>query len=137
MRGSSPRQQRTAAERREQAFALQLAGADLRTIAKSVGYANAAAAKAAIDRAIEESITREHLDNIDQLRRIEVMRLDRLQAAFWPKALKDRDKKAADIVLKCISGRDRLQGLAAPVKVEHSGEVTEYHIVGVDPEDLV
>ena len=63
---------------------------------------------------------------------------DRLQAAFWSPAVKDRDKKAADIVLKCIRGRIELRGLAAPAKVEHSGEVsTEYRIVGFDPEELV
>ncbi|MFC8465985.1 hypothetical protein [Streptomyces sp. NPDC057250] len=137
MRGSSPRQTLTAAERRHQALALQIAGADLRHIAATIGYANASAAKAAIDRAIEESIAREHAE-IDDLRRLEVMRLDRLQAAFWGKAVKDKDKKAADIVLKCINARERLQGLAAPVQVKHSGELTtEYRIVGVDPDELV
>ncbi|MFC8723735.1 hypothetical protein [Streptomyces bacillaris] len=134
--GSSPDQRLSAAQRRKKALALQLAGIDLRTIADQVGYANAAAAKAGIDRAIEESIVREK-NEVDELRRREVMRVDRLQAAFWTPAIKDRDKKAADIVLKCIGIRDRLQGLSAPVQVEHSGEITEYHIVGVDPEDLV
>ncbi|WP_328427895.1 hypothetical protein [Streptomyces sp. NBC_00443] len=135
--GSSPRQRLTAAQRRKQALGLQLAGVDLRTIADQVGYADASAAKKAIDRAIEESIARDK-DDVDALRRAEVMRYDRLQAAFWSPAVKDRDKKAADIVLKCIAGRERLQGLAAPAKVEHSGEVTtEYRIVGFDPEELV
>jgi hypothetical protein len=135
--GSSPRQRLSAAERRKQAFGLWLAGVDLRTIAGQIGYADASATKKAIDRAIEESIAREKED-VTALRRAEVMRYDRLQAAFWTPAVKDRDKKAADIVLKCIAGRERLQGLAAPAKIEHSGEVTtEYHIVGLDPEDLV
>ncbi|MFD8509692.1 hypothetical protein ACFV27_00900 [Streptomyces antimycoticus] len=135
--GSSPRQRLSAAERRKQAFALWLAAVDLRTIAAQVGYADASAAKKAIDRAIEESIAREKED-VDALRRTEVMRYDRLQAAFWSPAIKDRDKKAADIVLKCIAGRERLQGLAAPAKVEHSGEVTtEYRIIGLDPDELV
>jgi hypothetical protein len=135
--GSSPRQRLTAAQRRKQALALQLAGVDLRTIADEVGYADASAAKKAIDRAVEESIAREKEDT-DALRRAEIMRLDRVQAAFWSPAVKDRDKKAAEIVLKCIRGRIDLSGLAAPAKVEHSGEVTtEYRIVGFDPEELV
>ena len=135
--GSSPRQRMTAAQRRKQALGLQLAGVDLRTIAEQVGYADASAAKKAIDRAIADSIAREEAD-VDALRLDEVMRLDRLQAAFWSPAVKDRDKKAADIVLKCIRGRIELRGLAAPAKVEHSGEVsTEYRIVGFDPEELV
>ena len=135
--GSSPRQRMTAAQRRKQALGLQLAGVDLRTIAEQVGYADASAAKKASDRAIADSIAREEAD-VDALRLDEVMRLDRLQAAFWSPAVKDRDKKAADIVLKCIRGRIELRGLAAPAKVEHSGEVsTEYRIVGFDPEELV
>lgn len=135
--GSSPRQRLSAAQRRKQALGLHLAGVDLRTIAEQVGYADHSAAGKAIDRAIEESIAREKA-SIDELRRREVMRYDRLQAAFWTPAVKDRDKKAADVVLKCIAGRERLQGLAAPTKLEHSGEVTtEYRIVGIDPEDLV
>ncbi|MGA5202786.1 hypothetical protein [Streptomyces variegatus] len=135
--GSSPRQRLSAAQRRKQALGLWIAAVDLRTIAEQVGYADASAAKKAIDRAIADSIAREQED-IDALRRDEVMRLDRLQAAFWSPAVKDRDKKAADIVLKCIRGRVELRGLAAPAKVEHSGEVTtEYRIVGLDPEELV
>lgn len=135
--GSSPRQRMTAAARRKQALALHLAGVDLRTIAEQVGYADASAAKKGIDRAIADSIARDELA-IDELRQNEVMRYDRLQAAFWTSAVKDRDKKAADVVLKCIAGRERLLGLAAPAKVEHSGEVaTEYRIVGIDPEELI
>ncbi|WP_328638388.1 hypothetical protein [Streptomyces canus] len=135
--GSSPRQRMTAAQRRKQALGLWIAAVDLRTIADQVGYADASAAKKAIDRAIAESIAREQQDT-DALRRDEIMRLDRVQAAFWSPAIKDRDKKAAEIVLKCIAGRVDLRGLKAPAKVEHSGEVTtEYRIVGFDPEELV
>lgn len=132
---SSPRQRMNAAERRRKALALQLAGADLRAIAEQVGYATPSAAKTAIDRAIEESTAREK-QSVDEMRQLEVLRLNRLQAAYWTPALKG-DKKAADIVLKCAAARDRLQGLAAPTKVEHSGEITEYRIVGIDPSEIV
>lgn len=159
--GASPRQRLTAAQRRRQAVKLQLSGADLRTIAEQVGYANASSAKKAIDReiresaererrkkaqalflagvdirsigeqlqyedlialrkeidlAIEESIAREHA-SIDELRRDEIMRYNRLQSAFWTKAIKDKNTKAADVVLRCIAGRERLQGLQAPTRV--------------------
>lgn len=113
--GSSPRQRMNAAERRKQALGLWLAAVDLRTIASQVGYANAAAAKTAIERAIEESIVREH-DDIDTLRRDEILRYDRLQAAHWGRALKG-DAKSSDIVLKCIQGREQLRGLRAPTRV--------------------
>ncbi|PSK57968.1 hypothetical protein B0E38_01813 [Streptomyces sp. 111WW2] len=113
--GASPRQRLSAAERRRKALGLWLAAVDLRTIADQVGYASAGAAKNAIDRAIEESVAREH-ENIDEQRRAEVMRYDRLQAAHWGKALKG-DPKSSDVVLKCIEGRERLRGLRAPTRV--------------------
>lgn len=141
MRGKSPRQRLTAAERRRQALGLYLAGVDLGTIAQQVGYANASNAHRAIRQAIEESTVREQIAReeaaMDEMRRLEIMRYDRLQAAFWGAAVKDKDRHAANIVLKCMRGRDDLQGLSAPRKVEHSGEVTTYEIVGVDPEELV
>lgn len=113
---ASDRQRLSAAARRKQALQLQLAGVDLRTIAEQVGYADASAAKKAIDRAITESIARERAD-LDAIRSLEVMRYDRLQATFWTKAVKDKDVKAAAVVLKCMQGRERLQGTAAPTRI--------------------
>lgn len=141
MRGKSPRQRLTAAERRRQALGLYLAGVDLGTIAQQVGYANSSNAHRAIRQAIDESTARDALareeETIDDMRRLEIMRADRLQAAFWSAAVKDKDWRAANVVLKCMKVRDEMQGLSAPRKVEHSGEVTTYEIIGVDPEDLV
>ncbi|MFM9590728.1 hypothetical protein ACKI16_29500 [Streptomyces scabiei] len=103
-------------ERRRTALQLLLAGVDLPTIADQAGYPSAADAQSDIDVAIAESIAREQATT-DALRRGEVLRYNRLQAAFWSKAVKDKDVKAALIVLRCIHGRERLQGLLAPVRV--------------------
>ncbi|CAL9612133.1 hypothetical protein SUDANB1_05648 [Streptomyces sp. enrichment culture] len=113
---SSPRQRLSAAERRKQALQLWIAGVDLRTIADRVGYADQSAAKKAVDTAVRESIAREQAD-VDELRRLEVLRLDRLQAAFWPAAIKDKDRKAADVVLRCIAQRSKLTGVEAPRRI--------------------
>lgn len=112
---ASPRQRLSAVERRTQALQMCLAGVDLRTIAKQIGYADASATKKAIDRAIADSIARGEED-IDEVRSRQLMRYDRLQAAHWGKAIKG-DTKASDIVLKCMAGRERLQGLAAPKRL--------------------
>ncbi|NEC03425.1 hypothetical protein [Streptomyces anulatus] len=112
--GASPRQRMSAVERRIQALQLHLAGVDYRTIAKQVGYADGAAAQKGIDRAIEESIARGEEDTDTRTR--EVMRYNRLQAAHWGKAVKG-DTKASDVVLKCMQGRERLLGLAAPKRI--------------------
>lgn len=103
-------------ERRTQAQALFLAGVDLRSIAERLQYDDPDVLRAEIDKAIEESITREHA-SIDRLRQDEILRYDRLQAAFWTKAIKSKDPKAADVVLRCIAGRERLRGLQAPTRV--------------------
>jgi len=141
MRGKSERQRLTAAERRRQALGLYLAGVDLGTIAQQVGYANASNAHRAIKQAIDESSVREQLERteaaIDDQRRLALMRYDRLQAAFWGEAVKEKNRHAAAVVLKCMAARDRLTGVEAPRKIEHSGEVTTYEIIGVDPDDLV
>jgi transposase-like protein len=141
MRGKSPRQRLTAAERRTQAMGLYLAGVDLGTIARQVGYANASSAHRAVRQAMNESTVREQLARteaaMDEQRQLALMRYDRLQAAFWGEAVKDKDKRAANIVIKCMQARDRLTGVEQPQKVEHSGEVTTYEIIGVDPRDVV
>ncbi|MFJ2745359.1 hypothetical protein ACIO3O_37515 [Streptomyces sp. NPDC087440] len=113
--GASPRQRLSAVERRIQALQMHLAGVDLRTVAKQIGYADASATKKAIDRAIADSIARGEED-IDDIRSREVVRYDRLQAAHWGKAIKG-DPKASEVVLKCMAGRERLQGLAAPKRL--------------------
>ncbi len=114
--GSSPRQRLSAAQRRKAALGLHLAGVDFRTIAEQAGYASASAARTAVDRAIEESIAREKAD-IDEYRVTAVMRYDRLQAAFWARAVTEKDPKSADIVLKCMAGRDRITGVIAPTHI--------------------
>jgi len=130
---ASPGQRRTAAQRRKQALQLQLAGVDLRTIAERVGYADASAAKKAIDRAIEDSIGRDNA-HVDELRKREVMRYDRLQAAYWGKALDD-DRKAAEIVLKCMAGRARIQGTEAPTRVNLDAQRLADEILALLDED--
>ncbi|MXM67050.1 hypothetical protein GR925_27375 [Streptomyces sp. HUCO-GS316] len=103
-------------ERRKNAQQLFLAGVDLRSIAEQLQYEDPAVLREEIDLAIEESIAREHAST-DERRRDEILRYNRLQAAFWPKAIKDKNTKAADIVLRCIAGRERLQGLQAPTRI--------------------
>lgn len=114
--GSSPRQRLSAAQRRRNALGLFLAGVDLTTIADQVGYASPSAARTAIDRAIADSIAREHID-IDQARTTAVMQYNRLQAAYWAKAVTEKDHKSALIVLQCMKQRDKITGVIAPTHV--------------------
>lgn len=114
--GSSPRQRLTAAQRRKQAFGLYLAGVDFPTIATQAGYASAAAARTAIERALKDSLAREHAD-IDEQRTLAVMQYNRIQAAWWGKAVAEKDPKAAIVLLRCMAQRDRITGVIAPTHV--------------------
>ena len=75
-------------------------------IAKAVGYANRGTAHRVVTKALAERL----VDGIDELRDIEVVRLDALQASLWPKAEKG-DVRAVNAVVRIIDRRCRLLGL--------------------------
>lgn len=117
---ASRAQRATAAEKRSKAVALRLAGADWQTIANQVGYASPGAACNAVRLALQASLQKQ-AEVAQELRELTVQRYDRLQAAYWPKALKG-DVKAAEIVLKCLTGRARIEGTEAPTRVNVEAE---------------
>lgn len=132
--GISKAQKLAATERLNAAVALALSGMDWATIAERAGYSNAGAAWNAVDRALKKAAA-EQTELVDRHRQVTVMRYDRLQAAYWADALRG-DVKAAQIVLKCMQGRARAQGVEAPVKLEHAGQIVTYQIEGVDLDQL-
>lgn len=72
-------------ERAVQALTLRLAGVDWNTIAERLGYDDAADA---LDAATAVADTQYDGLPMDPLRVLEVLRLDRLQAAVWGAAMK-------------------------------------------------
>jgi len=60
-------------------------------------------------------------ENLEQVRKIELDRIDELQAAWYKKAI-DGDPVALDKVRALLSDRARLLGLNAPVKIENTGK---------------
>lgn len=131
---ASRARQAATAERRTKAIAMRIAGADWQAIADALGYSDRGAACKDVTRALAANRKAE-AEQVDELRQMTVMRYDRLQAAFWPKALKG-DPKAAEVVLKCLAGRAKIEGVDAPAKVEHSGKIVTYQIDGVDLDQL-
>lgn len=117
---ASKAQRAAAAEKRKKAVALALAGMDWQSIADQTGYASPGAACTAVDEALKVNL-REQNEAVEELRAMEIARYDRLQAAFWPKAIGEKDHKAAEVVLKCIAGRNKLTGTEVPIRAEHSG----------------
>lgn len=117
---ASKAQRAAAAAKRKKAVALALAGMDWQSIADQTGYASPGAACTAVNEALKINL-REQSELVEELRAVEIARYDRLQAAFWPKAISEKDPKAAEVVLKCIAGRNKLTGTEAPLRTEHSG----------------
>lgn len=114
---ASRAQQATTSARRAQAIQMRLARVDHQTIAEKLGYASAGAVATDIKRALENS-RKLTSQNAELLRQEVLMELDRIQAAFWVKALAG-DYRAADRVFTCIQRRCELLGLNAPIRVEH------------------
>lgn len=124
---ASKAQQAKTANRRRQAIAMRLAGADWDDIANRLGYASRGAACTDVTRAMEKAAA-EATRDADVLRHIELARIDRIQVAYWMRALGGRepgtevvlppDPDAAKVVQWCIDRRCKLLGLDAPTRHE-------------------
>ncbi|RSN38580.1 hypothetical protein DMC64_41675 [Amycolatopsis sp. WAC 04197] len=114
--GASKEQRAATAKRRADAIRLRLAGMDYETIAERLEYSSRQAAHKDIQRAMTAYI-QEASAAVDELRNVELMRLDRLQAAAWPAAVKG-DLLAIETCRRLIVERRKLLGLDRPAKVE-------------------
>lgn len=103
-------------DRQTKAVALRLAGLDFVHIADQLGYSSRGAAVADVESAISARIE-DGTRSLDELREIELLRLDRLQAAAWAKALSG-EHKSIELVLKILDRRCKLLGLDAPERHE-------------------
>jgi hypothetical protein len=113
---ASKAQQSQTANRRARLVQLKLAGVDYESIARQLGYSSPADARKDLTRAFDASARRLDHDT-QELRALELARLDRLQAATWTSALAG-DVKAVETSLRIIDRRCRLLGLDAPTKHE-------------------
>jgi hypothetical protein len=92
--------------RQARAVELAISGHDYATIAKEVGYSNRGTAW----RTVQKALRQRTVEGVDQLREVEVERLDALLRAHWESAI-DGDVVAANVVLRVIDQRVRLLGL--------------------------
>ena len=97
-----------ARERRRRAVELRLAGATYAQIAARLDWSGPSGAHQEVARALRAGES-----GADQLRELELARLDVLQAAVWPRAVAGR-LEAVDAVLSIMRRRARLLGLVAP-----------------------
>lgn len=101
-------------ERERQVLELRRAGLTYDLIAQQVGYSNASGAHHAYTRALKRTLSEA---GADDLRAMELDRLDRLQRMAWPLAAQG-NLRAIDSILRIMTRRARLMGLDAPIVQE-------------------
>lgn len=97
------------AVRRQQALKLRLAGVSLESIAEKLGYAHKSNASKDIRGAIKEI----YREAAEEVRTLELERLDRIMFAVWQKAIAG-DSAAIDRVLRIMDRRAQYLGLDSP-----------------------
>lgn len=114
--GSQPRalRGRALAEwRRARSVELAGEGFSYEYIACAVGFANRGTAW----KAVQKALSHRTAEAVEELRTLEVDRLDALQVALWSRAL-DGDLPAVNAIVKIIRERVRLLGLDRHVQLE-------------------
>ena len=94
--------------RQARAVELALEGRSYDDIAHAVGLANRGSAWRTVQKALHNRV----VAGVDELREMEVDRLDKLQATVWPQ-VEAGNVKAIDAVMKIIDRRCRILGLYA------------------------
>ena len=95
-----------AAERRSRAVEMALTGSSYQAIADELGYAN----RGTVYRLVKNALEDREVETIDELRQLEVDRLDALQVAIWDDAV-NGDLGAVKAVLRIIHLRAKILGL--------------------------
>jgi AraC-like DNA-binding protein len=121
------------AERARRVLELRKEGLTFNEIARRVGYKNATSAYYAFKTALRATIQQP----ADEVRRLEVERLDALLAAVWSTAMDGR-LVAIDRVILIMDRRAKLLGLDAPQKVDHEHRIRMLAAAnGFDPDEAV
>lgn len=107
---------RAALEKQRQALELRKGGVGYRAIADRLGYKSPSSAHEAVETALRRTIQ----EPADEVRKLELERLDSLLMAMWPQAIATKEKAAnplaVDRVLRIMARRAAYLGLDAPVK---------------------
>jgi hypothetical protein len=98
---------------------LRRAGFTFQRIAEEVGYATPSGAQRALERIMSRNIPQAP----EEFRWQELDRLDRMQVALWPRAMKG-DDRAIGTIVRLMERRARLVGIDAPTKIQ--AEVVNY-----------
>lgn len=118
-KGSVNQRRISAAEKQARALNLRKAGYTFEQIAEDIGYASPSGASKAVYAALKKTIQ----EPADELRKIELERLDVMLKSLWPFVLKGSPRHV-EIALKIMDRRTAFLGLDAPTQVEDHRTVT-------------
>lgn len=110
--------------KRARALELVAEGKSYDQIAEAVGYSHRGSAHKAVFKALKER----EVEGVDELRRLEVDRLDALQHALWASAVAG-DLKAIHAVLRIIELRARVLGLTSQKSAEKARDTSPAYLV--------
>jgi hypothetical protein len=113
----------SAAERQISAVRMKAAGSSYRQIAESFGV-TAHTAK----RWVKDSLAEDLHENVVELRLVHYNRLERMLSVHWDRALAG-DLAAFDRVGSTMDRIERLYGLSAPSKTEHTTQTRETIVI--------
>ncbi|MDP9371647.1 MAG: hypothetical protein M3Q71_13145 [Chloroflexota bacterium] len=106
----------SATDKQRRALELRKAGVGYVKIAEELGYGGPSGAHNAVMTALQKTLR----EPADELRTMELERLDRMQAALWPQ-VQNGHLGAIDRVLWIMERRAHLLGLDAPKERRHTG----------------
>lgn len=136
---SASRKQRAAtAERRAKCLEMRLGGARWDEIAERLHYAGKAAAYKDFERAMEAA-REAQAETATMLKNVELARLDRIQRAFWMRAMSG-DHRAGKVVLDVHDRRVRLLDMTGAQRaMDNAVDAWVEHLTGgaagLDPGD--
>ena len=104
-----------ALDRQLEALKKRKAGQSFESIAKDLGYAKASGAYHAVMAALKKTLQ----EPADELRMLEVERLDELLKTHWENR---RQPQVTDRILRIMERRAKLLGLDAPERTELTGK---------------
>jgi hypothetical protein len=110
----------TAVERQRAALELRKAGKSYEAIAQELGYGGPSSAHNAVKAALRKTLQ----EPADDLRALEVARMDAMLDGLWPKVL-DGNPRAVEVAIKVLERRARLLGLDAPQKINIEQVIAE------------
>lgn len=100
------------------ALELRKAGIPYQRIAESLGYKDASGAWRAVKAALKKTLQ----EPADELRQIEIIRLDAMLSSIWA-SVKQGQYGAIDRAIKILERKSKLLGLDAPAEMKQDGKV--------------